>query len=200
MERSLSRDASVTSVTSEHAELLLDIAEVSIRARFDGTRFPGPDLRRVPERLRQPCGAFVTLHVDGQLNGCIGNIDTNDPLATCIALLAIQAAFEDPRLPPLTEADLYGLHIEVSLLSPHTGVPAGTRAQLIGQLTPGVHGLIIASGHHRAVFLPSVWAQLPDPEQFLDQLLRKAGLATDRWPSDMHAEAFTTESFGRQLG
>jgi len=193
----LSRD---TPVTAEQAELLLDIAELSIRAHFIGTRFPGPDVRQLPERLRQPCGAFVTLHVDGQLNGCIGNIDTNDPLGMCIARLAIQAAFEDPRLPQLTEADLHGLQIEVSLLSPHTEVPAGTRAQLIGQLTAGVHGLIIASGHHRAVFLPSVWAQLPDPEQFLDQLLRKAGLATTRWPSDMHAEVFTTESFGRQLG
>ena len=195
--RSLSVD---TSVSSEQAELLLDVAEVAIRASFNGTQFPGPDLRQLPDRLQQPCGAFVTLHVDGQLNGCIGNIDTDQPLGACIARLAVQAAFEDPRLPQLKRADLHRLHIEVSLLSPHAEVAADSRAHLIEQLTPGVHGLIIASGPHRAVFLPSVWAQLPDREQFLDQLLRKAGLSTTAWPSDMRSELFTTDSFGRQLG
>jgi AmmeMemoRadiSam system protein A len=150
--------------------------------------------------MQQPCGAFVTLYVDGELNGCIGNIDSRDPLGACIATLAVQAAFEDPRLPKLHREDLDGLHIEVSLLSPRGEVPANSRSQLLEQLTPGVHGLIIASEHHRAVFLPSVWAQLPVPDHFLDQLLRKAGLSTRGWPNDMHAEVFTTESFGRQLG
>lgn len=197
MEHSLSRDGPVT---SEHAELLLDIAERAIRARLDGTPPPGPDVRQLPEPMQRPRGAFVTLHVSGRLNGCIGNIDTSDPLGACIARLATQAAFEDPRLPELTWADLETLHIEVSLLSPHTEVPSDSRAQLLDQLAPHAHGLIIASGPHRAVFLPSVWDQLPEPDQFVDQLLRKAGLSTTRWPSDMHAEAFTTESFGRHLG
>ena len=185
--------------TAEQAEQLLDIAELAIRARLDGTQHPGPDVHQLPQHMQQPCGAFVTLHISRQLNGCIGNIDASDPIGACVARLAVQAAFEDARFPPLTSADLDVLHIEVSLLSPHAEVPAASRAQLIEQLTPGVDGLIVASGHHRAVFLPAVWDQLPDPEQFLDQLLRKAGLPTTTWPSDMHAELFTTESFGRQL-
>ena len=197
MEHSLSLD---TTVTIDQAEMLLDLAEVAIRARLDGSHFPGPDVVQLPERMQQPCGAFVTLHVDGQLNGCIGNIETSDPLGACIPKLAIQAAFEDPRLPELRRDDLEGLHIEVSLLSPRSVVPADSKEQLIEQLTPGVHGLIIASGRHRAVFLPSVWAQLPIPDHFLGQLLHKAGLSANTWPSDMQAEVFTTESFGRQLG
>ena len=91
------------------------------------------------------------------------------------------------------------MHIEISLLSPRTEVPASTRAELLEQLTPGVHGLQIASGRRRAIFLPAVWGQLADPNDFLDQLLRKAGLSTTDWPTDMHAEIFTTHSFGRQL-
>jgi AmmeMemoRadiSam system protein A len=196
MEHSLSHEAPVT---LDQAELLLDITELAIRARLGGTRYAGPDVRRLPERMQQPCSAFVTLHVDGELNGCIGNIDCGDPLGACISKLAIQAAFEDPRLPELSRDDLADLHIEVSLLSPLAEVPAESRAQLFEQLVPGVHGLIIASGQHRAVFLPSVWAQLPVPDHFLDQLLRKAGLSTTGWPDDMHADVFTTESFDRQL-
>lgn len=196
MEHSLSTEASVT---PEQAELLLDIAEVAIRTCLDGVRYPGPDVTLLPERLRQPCGAFVTLHVNGELNGCIGNVASGDAIGACVPKLAIQAAFEDHRLPKLHRQDLPGLHIEISLLSPLTTIPADTRQALLGHLRPAVDGLIIASGSHRAVFLPSVWAQLRRPDHFLDQLLRKAGLPTTGWPTDMRADVFTTESFGRQL-
>lgn len=200
MDHSSSLEAVEASITPEQAELLLDVAEVAIRAYLEGTQFPGPDVDRLPERLQQPCGAFVTLHVAGKLNGCIGNIESRHAIGACISKLAIQAAFEDPRLPRLRRQDLDDLHIEVSLLSPRTVVDATTRAELIERLTPGLHGLVITSGDHRAVFLPSVWEQLPDPHDFIDQLLRKADLPIDRWPSSIHAEVFTTESFGRTLG
>ena len=184
----------------DQAELLLDIAEVSIRACLEGTLYPGPDVTLLPERLRQPCGAFVTLHVDGRLNGCIGTIHSDEPIGACISKLAIEAAFDDPRLPRLQREDLDGLHIEVSLLSPPTVVPATSRAELIEHLIAHQTGLIISSGARRAVFLPSVWGQLPLPDDFIDHLLRKAGLPTDSWPSDLRAEVFTTESFGRRAG
>jgi AmmeMemoRadiSam system protein A len=186
-------------MTPEQAELLLDTAEIAIRACLKGSRYLGPDVERLPARLRQPCGAFVTLHVGDRLNGCIGNIEGNEPIAACVAKLAIQAAFEDRRLPKLRHKDLEHLEIEISLLSPRSEVPAGTRADLIDHLETGVHGLILTSGVHRAVFLPSVWEQLPRPDDFIDHLLHKAGLPIDRWPTDMHADVFTTASFSRRL-
>jgi AmmeMemoRadiSam system protein A len=187
------------SVTPDQAELLLDTAELAIRARVAGTPYPGPDVELLPERLQQAGGAFVTLHVDGQLNGCIGNVGGDEPLGASVSRLAIQAAFEDPRLPQLRRRDLPGLHLEISLLSPRTEVPASTRDELLEHLAPGVHGLQIASGRRRAIFLPAVWAQLADRDDFLDQLLRKADLSTTDWPNDMCAEVFTTHSFGRRL-
>ena len=140
----------------------------------------------------------MTLHVDGRLNGCIGNVHSRERIGACISELAIEAAFEDPRLPQLRREDLDRLHIEVSLLSPRSVVPAPSRAELIEHLVPHETGLIISSGSARAVFLPSVWEQLPRPDDFIDQLLRKAGLPPDGWPTDMRAEVFTTESFGRR--
>lgn len=195
MEHSLSLEAPLA---PEQAELLLDTAEIAIRACLEGTNYPGPDVERLPERLRQPCSAFVTLHVGGLLNGCIGNIDGDEPIGACIPKLAIQAAFDDPRLPRLRRDELSDLEIEISLLSPRQAVACSTQAELLEHVTPHVHGLIITSGRHRAVFLPSVWQQLRDPAEFVTHLLRKAGIPTDTWPTELHAEVFTVESFHRR--
>jgi AmmeMemoRadiSam system protein A len=186
-------------VTLDEAEFLLDLSEVAIRAWFEGTAYPGPDLAKVPEALRRPCGAFVTLKVDGRLNGCIGNIDSPKPIGTCVVDLTRQAAFDDPRLPRLRRSDLGHLEIEVSLLSPRTPVPAATRTELLEQLVPPHHGLILNSGERRAVFLPTVWAELPNPDHFVDRLLHKAGLPMTGWPSDMQAQVFTTASVSREV-
>lgn len=186
-------------LTPDEFALLLDLAELAIRAGLEGRRDPGPDIERLPDRLRRPGGAFVTLHVGGHLNGCIGNIESDEPIGLCVPKLAVQAAFEDYRLPQLRHEDLADLEIEISLLSPCSPIPAGTRADLLDHLVPGRHGLILSSGRHRAVFLPSVWEQLPQPHEFIDHLLLKAGLPADRWPSDMHADVFTTLSSARRV-
>ena len=196
MDRSPSADFPVDLA---EAELLLDLSEVAIRAGLDGTHSPRPDVDQLPDALRRPFGAFVTLHVAGRLNGCIGNIQTSDPIGTCVVNLALKAAFDDPRLPPLRRRDLDDLHIEISILSPRIAVPASTRQELIDQLVPGQHGLIIAADSRQAVFLPSVWNDLAQPELFVDRLLHKAGLPLAGWPSDMYAEVFTTASVERYV-
>ena len=67
-------------------------------------------------------------------------------------------------------------------------------------LDPGVDGLLIAAGARTAVFLPSVWEQLPSPETFLTHLFHKAGLDLASWPDDLRAFGFTAEKFGRRAG
>jgi AmmeMemoRadiSam system protein A len=177
-------------------DLLLDLAEWSIRAAFS----PGPaagTAPALPDRLQVPRGAFVTLFVDGRLNGCIGAIDTPEPLGACIGRLARAAAFDDPRLPPLRPEQLDALTIEVSILSPLEPIASGTRAEVLAAVRPHAHGLQIESGRRRGVFLPDVWAQLPDPDDFLDHLLAKAGLHPRTWPADLRAHRFATTAFVR---
>ncbi|HMS90157.1 MAG TPA: AMMECR1 domain-containing protein [Acidimicrobiales bacterium] len=95
--------------------MLLDIAEESIRSAF-GRRPPTlPD--DLPAVLHECRGAFVTLHVAGALNGCIGAIVADEPLAPTVARLARSAAFDDPRLPATTPADLAHPSIDASVLS-----------------------------------------------------------------------------------
>ena len=66
-------------------------------------------------------------------------------------------------------------------------------ADLLRQLRPGVDGLVIMDGNRRALFLPSVWEQLPDPKTFLSHLKHKAGMAPDHWSPDFKANRFIAE-------
>ncbi len=183
-----------------HADLLLDIADRAIVDGLHNRRPSAPRPHELPDELRRPVGAFVTLNVHGELNGCIGSIETDEPLGVSVARHAWSAAFTDPRLPALRWVDYEHLDIEISILSPLTPIAAPSREALLGGLEPGVDGLLIAAGSRRAVFLPSVWEQLGSAETFLTHLFHKAGLAPASWPADLRAFVFTAEKFGRRVG
>jgi AmmeMemoRadiSam system protein A len=174
------------------ADVLLDMAEAAIRAGLAGQELRDPEPASVAPELLRPSGVFVTLEVAGALNGCIGTIEAIEPLAAAVPRLAASAAFGDPRLPPLTPDDLPHLTIKVSLLSDLEPLPAATRADVVDRLRIGVDGLVLAAGRRRATFLPSMWRSLPEPAEFVDQLLRKAGLPTTTWPEAMQAWTYTT--------
>ncbi|TFH19632.1 MAG: AmmeMemoRadiSam system protein A, partial [Acidimicrobiales bacterium] len=166
-----------------------------------GNRRPTvPTLDELPDELQRPVGAFVTLNVHGRLNGCIGSIETDEAVGVSVARHAWSAAFSDPRLPALRWVDYDHLDIEISLLSPLASIVASSRDGLLDVLEPGVDGLLIAAGTRRAVFLPSVWEQLPSPGTFLAHLFHKAGLDPATWPDDLRAFGFTAEKFGRRAG
>ncbi len=192
-------DLATFGIDERDAELLLDLAETAIRARLTRGTIPDVDAGALPTSLARPIGAFVSLHVAGELNGCIGNMGGTTAIAASVTELAVKAAFEDPRLPALRSVDLTDLHIEISLLSARVEVPARTRSELVAQLRPVEHGLVLRSGYRQALFLPSVWEQLPHPDLFVDQLLRKAGISPTTWPGDMLAELFTTATVHREL-
>ncbi|MES9934579.1 MAG: AmmeMemoRadiSam system protein A, partial [Candidatus Sedimenticola sp. PURPLELP] len=97
-----------------------------------------------------------------------------------------------PRLNP---AELDGLEIHISVLTPAEPLEFTTEQDLISKMRPGIDGLILEEGMHRGTFLPSVWAQLPDPEQFLQHLKLKAGLSPNHWSERIRIYRYETESF-----
>jgi AmmeMemoRadiSam system protein A len=184
----------------DDAALLLDIAESSLTAALRGERAALPPLGRLPASLSAHVGVFVTLTVAGELNGCIGLVDPIEPLGHTVARLALAAAFDDPRLPALRWADLADLAIEISVMSPLEPLRADTRTALVAAIRPHRDGLVIRAGGHAAVFLPSVWEQLPDREHFVDRLVLKAGLRPGAWPTGMQAFRFTATRSRRDVG
>ena len=180
--------------------LLLDLADAAVVAGLDGNLPGAPDLALLPPVLREPSGVFATLRVSGELNGCVGSVVAREPLAVGAARYSWAAAFDDPRLPRLRWRDYDHLVIEISVLSPLRRVPAGSRAELVAALRPGIDGLYLTCVGGASAFLPSVWEQLPDADEFVRRLQLKAGLSPGWWPPDMKAYRFTATKFGCRAG
>jgi len=137
--------------------------------------------RRLPERIPKEGifetrrGVFVTLHVGGRLQGCIGVTDPSERLGEAVTRCAASAAVEDPRFTPMNKTQLEDLSVEVSLLSPLE--PIDPEKVEIGR-----HGLLIALHAQRGLLLPQVAVEHRlTREQFLEETCRKAGLRREAW-------------------
>lgn len=139
---------------------------------------------------------FVTLERDGHLRGCIGSLAPRLPLIGDVAVNAVKAGFSDPRFGALRDEELEGLDLSVSILSTPRQMDVASEVELIAALDPDRDGLILADGRHSALFLPSVWEDLPDPRDFVMRLKMKAGLAPEHWSETMTAKRFRAEKFG----
>lgn len=166
-------------------ELLLRLARLTLAEKLQCGLTPADeDARRaaLEDPGVQPVRAtFVTLKRAGELRGCIGTLCACDPLAESVRRNARNAAFCDPRFPPLTAAELAGVTIEVSVLSEPRRLEASGAEDLLRRLRPGVDGVVLRKGGAGATFLPQVWDQLPRKEDFLKHLCLKAGLPRDAW-------------------
>lgn len=177
-------------------QILLRLAADSIDSGLR-TQYPiEVDVDTLPASLSQEAACFVTLHRQGQLRGCIGSLVARQPLAQDVAENAFNAAFRDPRFPPLQSAELADLDLEISVLGTPEDLHFRTEVDLIAQLRPGEDGLILEAAGHRGTFLPSVWESLPEPADFFRHLKQKAGLPMDFWSADMHIQRYDTEAFG----
>jgi uncharacterized protein len=167
---------------------LLELARLAVTQAVSNDRLP----EAIPEQgvFAERCGVFVTLHVRGELRGCIGVVETNEPLGHGIVRSAASAALQDPRFSPIRPEELQQLQIEVSVLSPVLPLHPD-RVEI------GTHGLLIVSGRHRGLLLPQVATEHGlDREQFLDETCRKAGLPRGAWrDQDVQLYAFTCKIY-----
>jgi uncharacterized protein len=189
--------------SAEERRWLLRLAHLSIRAAVTGnplhaapestlesTQDATQNATRASPHLREPRGAFTTLHANGALRGCIGFVMAVEPLEKAIRETAQAAAMEDPRFPPVTEAELESLQLEISVLSPMFEIAPE-------DVVVGRHGLMVSYEGRRGLLLPQVpgeWGW--DRETFLAQTCRKAGLLPDVLKDGAKLEAFTAEVFG----
>jgi uncharacterized protein len=135
-------------------------------------------------------GVFTSLHLRGELRGCVGYVLPTCPLYRAVAETARAAAFDDNRFPPVTLAEATDLEIELSILSPAQPIQAE-------QIEVGRHGLLVSWHGRRGLLLPQVPIERAwDRETFLAQTCRKAGLPLDAWRNGATVEAFTAEVFG----
>lgn len=168
--------------------VLLRLAHAAIAARLQGGTAQKPE--GLPAILTAAGAGFVTLKIAGHLRGCIGSAQAWRPLADDILDNAVKSAFHDPRFPPLTPEEWTRTELSVAVLTPPLPMEFHDQADLLMQLRPHADGLIIEDAGKRALFLPAVWDQVPDPAQFLAHLKQKAGLPADHWSSGFRASRF----------
>lgn len=173
---------------------LLDAARHSILQVLDDKRAVFAHQNNDPA-LRAARATFVTLKRHSVLRGCVGNLEARNALLEDVMHNAQQAAFHDPRFPPLVTAELQGLHIEISVLSNSQLIAARNRSDLLRKLRPGEDGVTVQEGLRRATFLPVVWTGLPDAELFYEELMRKAGLGAAYWSAGLRFFRYHIESF-----
>ncbi|MGV8025544.1 MAG: AmmeMemoRadiSam system protein A [Anaerolineaceae bacterium] len=160
---------------------LLQIARASIEAAVRNENLPKIELSSLPAALQEKGASFVTLTIEGQLRGCIGTLEAYQPLAEDVREHAIAAALEDYRFTPLRESELETVEIEVSRLTPTQTLFYQNPEDLPKLLQPFIDGVVLQDGQHGATFLPQVWEQLPEPEEFLTHLCLKMGVSGNLW-------------------
>lgn len=184
-------------ISLQDQQTLLAIARQSIQHGLENKGAFCPDPSDYSSVLRSQRCSFVTLHLAGQLRGCIGQLMATQTLVLDVAEHAYAAAFRDPRFAPLSHAEFGNVVISISVLSPPKPLACANLPELLATLRPGTDGLILEekNGFRRATYLPSVWQQLPDPEAFLDSLKRKAGLPSDIPFSSLNFQHYQTFEF-----
>jgi AmmeMemoRadiSam system protein A len=171
-------------LTEDQGQKLLRLARGTIAARLgvsDASNRIIPDNELADPAFQEQRGTFVTLKIRNQLRGCMGCLTPSETILEGIKRNAINAAFNDPRFPPLTTPELEEAEIEVSILTTPQELQYSDGSDLLKKLRPNIDGAIISQGMARATFLPQVWEQLPRTEDFLSHLCRKAGLSPDEW-------------------
>jgi len=177
-------------LNKEEKKKLMEIAKLSVAEAVTGKRQFLPNVTE--ERLKENCGAFVTLKESGQLRGCIGYIQGVKPLYQTVIDVARSAAIHDNRFNPVTQDELGKLEYEISVLTPLKKIKD------ISEIEVGKHGLVMKQGFNSGLLLPQVATEYGwDRDTFLKETCRKAGLSQDAW-KDKSTEIyiFSAEVFG----
>jgi MEMO1 family protein len=175
------------SLSDEDKKQLLTVARQSIDYWLQHGGFMPLDDAKFSATIKTNCGAFVTLHKDGRLRGCIGRFTANEPLYKIVQQMAISAATQDYRFDPVEKSEMKNIDMEISVLTPLKRISSADEFEL------GKQGIYIKKGFQSGTFLPQVahdthWTK----EEFLGHCAQdKAGIGWNGWKD---AELYTYEA------
>jgi len=183
-------------LSEDEGKYLLGLARETIKNRLSNIEESQIDRKEIPEKFQERLGTFVTVTIEDNLRGCIGHIIPRESLIEGIKENAINAAFKDPRFLPLTKKEFDKIKIEISILTSPQELSYTDAEDLLKKLRPGIDGVILKKGFYEATFLPQVWDQLPEKEEFLSQLCLKAGLSGNSWKTEkLQVSTYQVQAF-----
>jgi len=182
--------------TPEERKSLLNLARRTLKAAVVDGKEPDVDEAALSNKFKERKGCFVTLMKAGKLRGCIGYIFPQGPLYQAVIDNARNAALRDARFAPVRADEIDDIHIEVSVLTVPQKLEFSSPEDLLVKLHPREDGVVLQMGRRQATFLPQVWEQIPQKEEFLNELAVKAGCPSWTWKMPAtkvliyHVEAF----------
>lgn len=171
-----------TILDEENKKIVFEVLRKSIEQGLENGGAYEPRAEQYNAVLKKKYAVFVTLKLNGMLRGCIGTTEAHLSLVNAVAKYAYAAAFSDPRFEPVSANEYPQLEISLSILTAPTPLKFEDEQDLITKLRPGIDGLIIEKNNARATFLPMVWESLQQPEDFLNELKKKAGIKSSDTP------------------
>ena len=171
-----------------YADFVVSLTRLVIQSTFDKSEVT----INYPQVFDEMGACFVTLEKNNVLRGCIGSILAHQPLINDIVQHAKDAAFNDSRFVPVTAEELGYIKVAVSLLGNPIKMNFTSEEDLLNKITPNVDGVIIKDGNLQAVYLPSVWNEIPDKREFLNSLKVKAGMQPTYFSPTFEAFKFNT--------
>ena len=175
-------------IAKYHSGFTIDLCKLIVQSEFDQKQLS----IIYPQVFDQPGACFVTIEKNGRLRGCIGSIIAYRALITDLVEHAKDAAFKDMRFSPVREEELPDLKFAVSILTEPKKIVFENEKQLMEKIVPNEDGIIIRDGDKQAVYLPSVWEELPDKNEFMKSLKVKAGMKEDHFSETFEAFKFYT--------
>jgi AmmeMemoRadiSam system protein A len=178
-------------------QFLLHLSRHTLEEYFNNSKKPEIIESDISDpKITKKGATFVTLTIDGELRGCIGTLIPKNKIYKDVINNTLNAAFSDPRFPQLSKNELTRVKIEISILSEPKHVALGSPEEFLKELEKSKPGLIIQLGLNQATYLPQVWEDLPDPEEFMSSLCQKAGLSSEDWKRpDAEIFSYNVEHF-----
>lgn len=180
------------SLTLAEQRGLLQWARRAVSAAARGDRPPEIPPAELTPGLCASHAAFVTLTKAGDLRGCIGRLDVDQPLWRNTLRAAVAAAVDDPRFPAVAPDEVAALHLEISVLDPPREIADPS------EFDPHRHGIIVEQGWRSALLLPQVAREHGwDAATTLATVCWKAGLPADAWRApETRLQVFEATVFG----
>lgn len=178
--------------SKQYKKNLIQIVHTSLRKAVEDHKKHSPSRQSYPEDVFDRGASFITLYKNGELRGCIGSILPTISIAQDIADNTYAAALEDKRFSPVRIEELSEITYTISLLSGFEEIRYHDEKDLLQKIIENIDGIVIRDGNRQGVFLPSVWEQLPDKEEFFKHLKIKAGMNPNYWNNRIKVYRFRT--------
>ena len=171
---------------------LVSIVEKALQKAVIDSKHFRPQRKNFTDVLFNKGASFVTLTKRDRLRGCIGSLLPTKGIAVDLADNTYSAALQDSRFSPVTPEELKDISFTISLLTNFEEVKFSSYDDLISRIKPRIDGLLIQDGEREGLFLPSVWEDIPQKQDFITQLKIKAGLSPTYWSDTIRIFRFRT--------